>query len=555
MSNVKFSVNKFEKYVKISEDIKEKIALFGTPLEGIDNEFIEIEVFPNRPDLLSFQGYIKSFLSFLGKNTGLREYKINKALKDYEVIIDSGLLKIRPYTACAIVKNLKFDNETIKEVIDIQEKIHRTLGRNRKKIAIGIYPLEKIKLPIYFSAKKPEDIVFMPLDFDKELNARQILRMHPTGREYSYLLDGFEKYPVFIDSSGEVLSLPPIINSHKTGRISEETKEIFIECSGHDLNSLKKAINILVTMFSDMGGELYEMNIKHKKGNYKTPDLTTEKIKINIEHVNKLLGIELSEKEIKSYLERMGHNYNKGVVEVGAWRTDILHENDIIEDVAIAYGYDNFEPEIPFVSTLGKEAPLESFKRKISEIFCGLGFLEVSSLHLTTKEDQFKKMCVKKFDNSKIISVKDSKTEYKLLRSDLSHSCLKILRNNVDAEYPQKIFEFGKVFEKDFGNKTETGVIEKENLCVTICDSKFNFTEIKRIFDYFMKMIRINYSLEETERDYFISGRCGDIYLEKDNKKEYIGFIGEIKPAVLNNQRISMPVSLFEIDLKKVFSI
>ena len=330
MANVKFSIKEFEKNIKLTEDIKEKIALFGTPLESINDKEIEIEIFPNRPDLLSFQGYIKSFLSFLGKNPGLRNYKLNKPLKDYDVVVDSSLLKIRPYTACAIVKNLKFDDERIKEVIDIQEKIHRTLGRNRKKIAIGIYPLEKIKLPIKFLAKKPEEIIFVPLESDKEMNARQILRSHPTGRDYAHLLSDFEKYPVFIDSANEVLSLPPIINSNKTGRITSETKEIFIECSGYDLNSLKKSLNILVTMFSDMGGEVYEMNIKHKNGNYTTPDLSTEKIKVSLENVNKLLGLNLSEKDIKNYLEKMGHNYNKGVVEIGGWRTDILDRKSVV---------------------------------------------------------------------------------------------------------------------------------------------------------------------------------------------------------------------------------
>ena len=330
MANVKFSKREFEKYLKLTEEIKEKIPMFGTPLEKVEGDEIEIEIFPNRPDLLSLHGWIRGFLGFIGKKTGLQTYKINKSEKDFEVNIDKSVLEVRPYTACAIIKKLKFTDEKIKEVIDIQEKIHNTLGRNRKKIAIGIYPLEKIKLPIRFEAKDPKDIKFVPLEARAEMNGRQILSSHPTGKEYAHLLRGYDKYPVFIDGNNEILSMPPIINSHKTGKITEETKEIFIECSGFNLDILKKTLNILVTMFIDMGGTAYEMKIKHKKGDYITPDLKTEKMKINLENCNKLLGLNLSEKDIRKNLEKMGYNYKKGEVEIPSWRTDIIHENDLI---------------------------------------------------------------------------------------------------------------------------------------------------------------------------------------------------------------------------------
>ena len=141
MAKIKFSRKEFEKHFKIDDAMKEKISLFGTHLESLSEEEVELEILPNRPDLFSLQGFVRCFKAFLGKETGLKEYKINKPGKDYRVYIDKNLKEIRPYTACAVVKNLKFDEERIKEIIDIQEKIHSTLGRNRKKIAIGIYPL------------------------------------------------------------------------------------------------------------------------------------------------------------------------------------------------------------------------------------------------------------------------------------------------------------------------------------------------------------------------------------------------------------------------------
>ncbi|MGB9708021.1 MAG: phenylalanine--tRNA ligase subunit beta [Candidatus Pacearchaeota archaeon] len=538
MALVKFSRKEFEKFVKIDKKTEEKTAMFGTPIESLDNNEIALEVFPNRPDLLSLHGYIRAFLAFLGKKTGLRQYKVNKPEAKYEVKIDHSVRDVRPYTACAIIKNLKFDDETIKEVIDIQEKIHATLGRNRKKIAIGIYPLEKIVLPIKFEARKPQDIKFIPLEFEREMNGAQILEQHPTGREYAHLLQGAKKYPVFVDAAGEILSMPPIINSHKTGKITEKTRDIFIECSGFDFNALKKTLNILVTMFADMGGDIYQMELVYGLKREITPNLEPEKLKINFGNINKLLGLELNERDIKNLLERMGYDYKNPEVFIPAYRADILHEVDIAEDIAIAYGYDNFEPEIPEISAIGEVDKKELLKEKIADVLCGLGFLEISSYHLLMKEN------LKKANIKSAIEVEKSKTDYKVLRPNLLCSMLNVLANNVDSEYPQKLFEIGTVFEKN--PKEETGLEEKDKLCIALTPG--NFTELKQVLEYLAKMLRVKVALEETIVQNFIEGRLARVLI---NEKD-VGLIGEIHPSVLKAWHLKMPLALLEIDLKEI---
>jgi len=389
VASARFNRKTFEKEIgKITQELEQKIALFGTPVENVNDDEIEVDVTPNRPDLLSYQGFKRSFLSFIGKTSGLKNFKIESPLKDYKVIIDSSVKDVRPYTVCAIVKGINFTDENIKEVIDIQEKLHTTVGRRRKKLAIGVYPLEKITLPITFKALEPDKIKFIPLESDRVMNGLEILQRHPTGRDYASLLAGKSKFPIFVDAKGEILSMPPIINSELTGRVTNETKDVFIECSGSDFNSLKKCLNILVTALSDMGGKIYSMELVGAPEKI-SPNLDSDKMKISIENTNKTLGLNLTEKEIKENLEKMGHNYNKGIVEIASYRTDVLHEIDLIEDVAIAYGYDKFEPIIPEISTIGQEDPRETFKRKISDILSGLGYLETSNYHLTTKVDQF----------------------------------------------------------------------------------------------------------------------------------------------------------------------
>jgi len=551
MASIKFNKKIFEKEIgKLTNEMQQKIALFGMTVEEISGDEVELDITPDRPDLLSYQNFRRSFLAFLGKKTGLKEYKLHKPEKNYKVKIDSSVKDVRPYTVCAIVKSLRLDDKKIKEIIDIQEKLHVTIGRKRKKLAIGIYPLEKIKLPINFKAMEPDKIKFVPLEMDREMSGLQILQRHPAGRDYAHLLAGKSKFPVFVDSDKNVLSMPPIINSQLTGKVTEKTRNIFIECSGFDLGVLNNCLNILVTSFAEMGGKVFQMNVSGlPKGYGVTPDLSSEKMKISLNNANKLLGLKLTEKELKVLLEKMGHNYISKTkeAEIAAWRTDILHEVDLIEDVAIAYGYDKLEPEIPEISTIGQENYFETFKRKISEILSGLGLLEISNYHLTNEKDQFTKMGVSEKQEKGFIEVLDSKTENNILRKDLSSYVLKIFSENVDSEYPQKIFETGRVF-----LDRNSDILEKEKLSLGIAPG--NFTDAKQVLSYLFKMLGFNsedIKISESEDfpNYFIEGRVGEITF---NKKK-IGFLGEVHPRILRNWKIKMPVALAEIDLVEIF--
>jgi len=545
MANIKFNKQVFEKEIgKLTEDMQNKIALFGTPLESIEENEVEIEIFPDRPDLISYQGFKRAFLAYLGKETGLKKYKINKPEKDFKVIIDPSVDNVRPFTACAIVKGLKLDDEKIKELIDIQEKLHTTVGRKRKKLAIGIYPLEKIKLPITYKALEPDKIKFIPLEMDREMSGLQILQRHPTGRDYAHLLAGKTKFPIFTDANNNVLSMPPIINSQLTGKIETNTTDVFVECSGFDFEILNKCLNIVITSLADMGGKIYQMELKYKKTKI-TPDLTPEKNKLSLENTNKLLGLNLDEKQLKQLIERMGHNYSKNNIESPAWRMDLLHEVDLIEDVAIAYGYDKFVPEIPEIATIGQEDPKETIKRKLSTILSGLNMLEISNYHLTNKKDQFTKMGIPEKQEKGFIEVEESKTDYTILRKDLTHYLLKIFAENVDSEYPQKIFEMGKVFQIE-----KSDITEKEILSAAVAPG--NFTEIKQILEYLANMSNLTIKFEEEEDipSHFIKGRTAKIIL---NDKQ-IGLIGEIHPKILKNWKIKMPVALFEIELDEILN-
>jgi phenylalanyl-tRNA synthetase beta chain len=279
-----------------------------------------------------------------------------------------------------------------------------------------------------------------------------------------------------------------------------------------------------------------------------TPDLTPEKMRLSQENANKLLGLELKEKQIKDLLEKMGHSYSKGEVLSPAWRTDILHEVDLIEDIAIAYGYENFIPEIPNISTIGEEDKKEIIKRKIAEILAGLGLLEVSNYHLTSKNYQFTNMGIPEKQEKDFIEVEQSKTDYKILRKDIMHYLMKTLAENVDVEYPHRIFEIGKVF--NIESKTDK-ITEHESLAIAL--SPGNFTELKQILEYLFKMLGTGVKISEPKNSpatHFIDGRVIEINIGNTS----VGFLGEIHPKILKNWKIKMPVAFFEINLELILN-
>jgi len=546
MPTVTLNRKVFEKLIEKKlpiEKLKDRISMIGTDLEDITDEEISVEIFPNRPDMLSEQGFARAFKTFIGQAKGLSKYDIKSSGE--KVIIDKSLQDVRPFTACAIVRNLDLDDEKIREIIQIQEKLHVTYGRNRKKVAIGIYPLEKIKLPITFKAEKPEDIIFQPLEGEKEIDANEILEQHDTGKKYAHLLEGKKKFPVFRDANNKILSMPPIINSHDVGKVDLNTKEVFIECSGFDFDVLHLALNMIITALADMGASVESMILEYSDKKKITTDLTPRKMKIDLDYVNKILGTNLGDKELKENLEKMGYGYEKGEVLIPAYRADILHQVDLIEDIAIAFGYENFEEIIPNVATTGQANSFEQFKEKVTNILVGLGYLETKTYCITNHQHQTYQM---NFNAETIKLANSISEEFDTLRYWMIPSLLDVLASNKHQEYPQNLFEAGQVFKK---GGTETGVLENSRLGVVICQNDADYTKIRQVLDLILNFLELKYEVVKEDHPSFIKGRCARIKA----KGKKIAYVGEINPKVLSNFELDMPVAAFELNLTELFKL
>jgi len=529
------------------DKLKDRISMLGTDLEGVEGDKIHVEIFPNRPDLLSEQGFARALGSFIGTKTGLRQYAIRRS--GFKVIVDPSVT-MRPYTACAIIRGLTLNDERIRELMQLQEKLATTHGRNRKKSAYGIYPAGGIVFPIRYIAKDPRKVKFRPLGSTREMLASDVPERHPKGREYRHLTEGWKRYPFFIDAKEDVMCMLPFTNSEDTGKVTPDTKDVFVECTGVDLTNVQVALAIIVTTLADMGGEIWSLDIVYPGRTMTTPDLTPKKMKLDLAYINKRLGLQLSERDAARLLGMMGYGYEKNTVSVPAYRADILHQADLMEDMAIAYGYENFEETLPNVATIGEENPLESFKNRVADQLVGLGLLETSTYHLIDKTIQTRWMGLDMKSIRPIEILDPVSLDYNSLRHWMVPSLLHVLQGNKHHEYPQRIFDIGKVFFRDEG-AGETGIREATRLCAMSANPDAGFTEARQMLDYVLHSINVPYTVEETEHPSFIPGRVGKVVAQG---KE-VALIGELHPIVLRAFGLEMPICAVELDLDRLFAM
>ena len=530
------------------EELKNLIDFVKGEIESVNGDLLKIEIKDtNRPDLWSAEGIARELKAKIGIEEGLPKYEVKRT--NVKVIVSEKVKKVRPYTVCAVVKNLKFDEFALSQIIQLQEKIANNFGKGRREVAMGIYDLKRIKPPIRYTTVKPDEIKFVPLDFKEELTPREILEKHPKGKEFGHLLRGLKEYPIFLDSRNEVLSLPPIINSNYSGKVTKNTKDIFIECSGFNFKFLIPSLNVIVCALAERGGEIGSVKIEYPERTIYTPNLEPKSAFIEPNYVNKVSGLNLNPKQICELLKKSRYEAikrkNKIKVLYPAYRQDIMHQRDIVEDIIISYGFNKIKPVYPKILTIGKASEKEIFCNKVAEVMVGLGFQQILSPVLTNKENLFKKM---NLDEEKVIEIENPvSANWNVMRNWLLPSLIEFLSNNLHVEYPQKIFEIGDVVLINEEKETMSQDVRKLACC--IANSKVSYEEISSFLDALLRTLGFEYKLKKIEHKSFIEGRVAGIFI----KKEQIGIIGEISPQVLENWKIGMPIAAFEINLEKLF--
>ncbi len=513
-------------------------------LERVEGELVYYEATHDRPDLFSAEGLARALKGLLQIEVGLREFKIESTLNAY----NEGP-SYRPYVFFATVHGTRLTDEAIRQIMQLQEKLHATYGRNRAKVSIGVYDLSKVRPPIRYVEADPDTVSFQPLDYEGELNLREILRLHPKGQEYRHLIAGKEKYPLLIDSEGNILSLPPIVNSEST-RVTTKTKDVLIDVTATDPKLAIGVLKVVATSLVERGEKIGLVKVKGKSSS-EAPDFSPSQHILDVELVEKIGGLKVTVEEAISSLKamRFGAEPANQFIRVlcPAYRLDILHPVDLVEEVLMGYGFDKLGLEVMPPQHRGKMDPLEAFSRKLREILVGFGFQEVNNYMMTSKEVLYTKMCSPEIPTVEVLNPRQE--AYTCLRTWLTPQLIQVLSRSKHADYPQRIFECGDVAIVD--EHEENMVREERRIALAFSDSKVALTDIHAVVNEVFRLLNLNYELERSKHSSFIDGRFTTIKV----LGQPVGFIGEVHPQVLTNWGLEKPVVVAEVNISEIFRL
>ncbi|MEM4196257.1 MAG: phenylalanine--tRNA ligase subunit beta, partial [Methanothermobacter sp.] len=497
------------------ERLIEVLPMMGSDIEDFDDEGIKVEFFPNRPDLLSVEGVARSLRGFLGIETGMPRYDVPES--DIEVTVDESVLNVRPHLGMAVIENVRFTDKKLKQVMEFQEDLHWVIGRDRRKVAIGIHDLDRVEPPFLYSGVEPEGVTFTPLESVCEMTPREILEEHPKGVAYAHLLRDHERYPLITDKNGDVLSLPPIINGELT-KLTTETERILVDVTGTDERAVNQALNIICTSFAESGGVIRSVTVRRPDSELRLPDLTPKEMSVSVSTASRITGIELDAAEIKGLLmkARMDASIvspDEVLAVIPAYRVDILHEVDLVENIATQYCIGRIEPLIPEVATIAEEDNWNRADKFIREVMVGLGFQEVMSLMLTSEESHYQKMRLE--EDERVQVAQPISQDRTMIRKSLLNGLLEFLEDNRHEDLPQRIFEVGDVVYIDPEAETRTRTVKK--LACAVTHSSAGFTEIKSIAAAVVENLGYEFRVEPLDHPSFIRGRCAAIESEGES--------------------------------------
>ena len=553
-------------------DLSNLLPKMGCPVELNNDEDIEIEVFPDRPDLLSHETMARAIRSFQGSDS--EEASIGVSESGIRISVDGSLEGVRPIIMGAVVRGVNTGSSApersafIQSLMDHQEKLHMTLGRKRSLASIGVHDLSKLKQPFRYEAVSG-DFSFVPLASENIMKISEILDNHPKGIEYSKLMDGLETYPIILDSNNEVISFPPIINGNHT-TVSEDTNDFFIDVTGFDEIACETCLLLVSLSLSELGGVVESVEVLDKDGSIKvTPNFGAKTYRVPNRLIEKILGMELSDSKIGEAIGRMGgvllesrtitHGSERAerwsdcvvgerehVFSMPRWRSDIMHPVDIVEDIAIGFGYDNLPDVLSSVHIDASPLKKSNLHRRIRMSMRSVGLQEVQSLTLSNERDQFEKTRWPVISEATVIS-NPITVDHTLLRQYIFPSLMNLLSSNRHHELPQRVYELGEVVH---------GGVNKTRVSWACAESGAGFSTAKGVVQSLLRDLGAPLSSVSFEpvvegSGPWIDGRGARVLIEGHE----IGEFGEVSPDVMSLFSLRSPIHAGEFDVDVISEI
>lgn len=534
--------------------------------EATDDEEViyKIEIPANRYDLLCLEGLAQALRIFIGKDE-VPHYKVldlpvNSMLKMH-VKPETSL--IRPFIVCAVLRGITFDEDRYNSFIDLQDKLHQNLCRRRTLVAIGTHDLDTLQGPFTYEALAPSEIKFVPLKQVKEFRADELMEYYKSDmklKKFLHIIENSSVFPVIYDSKRTLLSLPPIINSAHSA-ISLKTKNVFIECTGTDLTKAKIVLNTMVTMFSMYCERKFEVEpvevITPDEKSVIYPDLSIWNLEIDLPYISRSIGVPLKENEVICLLAKMqlsAQSENSNIlVSVPPTRSDILHKCDVMEDVSIAYGFNNIPKTKPKSLTQGKQQPLNHLSDLIRSEIAMAGFSEVLTWILCSHDENFSMVNRKDDKKTAVVIGNPRSSDFEIARTSLLPGILKTMGHNKDHPRPIKIFEVSDIVILD--DEKDVGAANQRQVAALYCNSNSGFEIIHGLVDRIMEVVGVpfvsvgddsGYYIRPSHEPEFFPGRQASILF----KGKSIGSFGIVHPEVLARFDIPDPCSMLEINIQ-----
>lgn len=540
MPVVTIYLDRFRRLLNVSdvEPYVERLPYLGLDIEERAQDYVKVEYNPNRPDFSTDYGIVRALKGLLGLEKGCPKYAVHRS--GLVVQVDPSVDKVRPYIVSALIEDIVLDDEAIRQIIAMQEDLHHTIGRRRAKVSIGIHNFDVLKPPIIYTTEAPE-FRFIPLGGVEPLSMKEILEKTPVGQKYGWIVSRHPRYPILIDSLGQVLSFPPIINGEVT-RLTPATRNLFIDVTATDLKAAEDALAILASTLSDAGGRVGAVEIRYSDRSIVTPSLAEWEMRVGLRSVNRLLGLNLDGEEAAECLarSRIDATYAKGWLKakIPRYRIDLMHPVDLVEEVAIGYGLDRLTPTLPPSTSVGRPHPQLKKLSLIRDVCVGLGLTEVMNLSLTSEATLYTNLGREACSAVKVEEPKSSEHEY--LRDMLLPTLLSNLSINIHEPYPQRLFEIAKTFHRRGGE-----IVEEHHLAVATSHSEANYTEAKSLLDALLQQsFGFRCETKPSSNPLFIEGRCAEI-----RSSTLEGVIGEVRPEVLQSFHLRTPVAAFELKI------